>query len=81
MCKHVGADFHGMLKPRIQISPLLTAREDLDGVEVVGDAKSMGGRAANVEEIAAVVSMLCSRESGWVTSSMISTNGGMIFGL
>jgi hypothetical protein len=37
----------------------------------VEDAKKTGGRAAGVKGIAVVVAMICSKESGWVTSSMI----------
>lgn len=40
--------------------------------------KGMGGkRPAFPEEIAGVVGMLCSEESGWTTGSVICANGGM----
>jgi hypothetical protein len=60
---------------------LSATREGLGGAEVVEDAKKTGGRAAGVKGIGAVVAMICSKENGWVTSSMISTNGVMIFAL
>ncbi|EXJ64942.1 hypothetical protein A1O7_01281 [Cladophialophora yegresii CBS 114405] len=40
--------------------------------------KGMGGkRPALADEIAGVVGMLCSEESGWTTGSVICANGGM----
>jgi 3-oxoacyl-[acyl-carrier protein] reductase len=81
MWKNAGPDFHNMFKPYLQIAPLSATREDIDGVEAVEDSKKTGGRAGDVKEIAGVVSMLCSEESGWCTGSVISTNGGMVFGL
>lgn len=40
--------------------------------------KGMGGkRPAFTDEIAGVVGMLCSEESGWTTGSVICANGGM----
>jgi NAD(P)-dependent dehydrogenase (short-subunit alcohol dehydrogenase family) len=81
MYRLAGPEFHNMIKPFIQIAPLAAAREDLHGFEAVENAKESGGRAADVTEIAAIVSMICSQESRWCTGSMISANGGMIFSL
>src|SRR2546423_7082340 len=40
--------------------------------------EGMGGRRPGfVEEIAGVIGMLCSEESGWTTGSVICANGGM----
>ncbi|KAJ9602370.1 L-xylo-3-hexulose reductase [Cladophialophora chaetospira] len=40
--------------------------------------KGMGGkRPGFTDEIAGVVGMLCSEESGWTTGSIVSANGGM----
>ena len=40
--------------------------------------RGMGGkRPAFADEIAGVVGMLCSEESGWTTGSVVSANGGM----
>lgn len=41
--------------------------------------EGMGGRRPGFpSEIAGVVGMLCSEESGWTTGSVISSNGGMV---
>jgi NAD(P)-dependent dehydrogenase (short-subunit alcohol dehydrogenase family) len=48
--------------------------EDYDKMVLEG----MGGkRPAFTDEIAGVVGMLCSEESGWTTGSVICANGGM----
>jgi NAD(P)-dependent dehydrogenase (short-subunit alcohol dehydrogenase family) len=40
--------------------------------------EGMGGRRPGfAEEIAGVIGMLCSEESGWTTGSVICANGGM----
>jgi NAD(P)-dependent dehydrogenase (short-subunit alcohol dehydrogenase family) len=40
--------------------------------------EDMGGRRPGfIEEIAGVIGMLCSEESGWTTGSVICANGGM----
>lgn len=58
--------------------PLSGVREwDTEEIKAVG--KKWGGRPAYVEEIAAVVGMVCSPESAWMTGSVVSANGGQCF--
>ncbi|CAN8103230.1 unnamed protein product [Discula destructiva] len=60
------------------VIPLSAAREwDTDEIKAI--AKRWGGRPAYVEEIAAVVGMVCSPESAWMTGSVVSANGGQCF--
>lgn len=60
------------------LTPLVAVR-DSDGPEVQELGKRFGGRAAYPEEIAGLVAMICSPESGWMTGSLVSANGGLIF--
>jgi NAD(P)-dependent dehydrogenase (short-subunit alcohol dehydrogenase family) len=71
--------FKGHMKPFIQTAPLQAAREAVDKKRVVDAAKSDGSRPAWDYEIAGVVGMLCSWESGWCTGSVVCANGGMKF--
>ncbi|KAH7321437.1 3-oxoacyl-reductase [Rhexocercosporidium sp. MPI-PUGE-AT-0058] len=66
-----GADFHKMYKPYMQIAPLAAVRANIDGIEAVRASEDTGGRAADVKEVAGVVLMLCSKEAGWCTGSVI----------
>lgn len=60
------------------VIPLSGAREwDTDEVKAI--AKRWGGRPAYVEEIAGVVAIICNPESGWMTGSVVSANGGQCF--
>ncbi|KAJ0122760.1 short-chain dehydrogenase [Diaporthe amygdali] len=60
------------------VIPLSGAREwDTDEVKAI--AKRWGGRPAYVEEIAGVVAIVCNPESGWMTGSVVSANGGQCF--
>ncbi|KAL4969082.1 SDR family NAD(P)-dependent oxidoreductase [Aspergillus stella-maris] len=44
--------------------------------------EKMGGRRpAFTEEVAGVVGMLCTRDGGWCTGSVVCANGGMKFGV
>ncbi|KAI1652444.1 NAD(P)-binding protein [Daldinia decipiens] len=62
------------------VTPLAPVRPtDTPDVQELG--KKLGGRAAYDYEIAGIVSMLCSPESGWCTGSLISANGGLAFSL
>jgi NAD(P)-dependent dehydrogenase (short-subunit alcohol dehydrogenase family) len=72
-------EFRDMLSHWIKNTPLMAAREDFDTEEQLNNAKSGGGRLAYAHEIAGLVGMLCSQESGWCTGSVISANGGMKF--
>lgn len=60
------------------LTPLVAVR-DSDGPEVQGLGERFGGRAAYPEEIAGLVGMICSPESGWMTGSLVSANGGLSF--
>ncbi|KAM0433447.1 hypothetical protein ACHAPT_004327 [Fusarium lateritium] len=60
------------------LTPLVPVRET-DGSEVQELGRKFGGRAAYPEEIADLVSMICSPESGWMTGSLLSANGGLTF--
>lgn len=60
------------------LTPLVAVR-DSDGPEVQELGKKFGGRAAYPEEISDLVSMICSPESGWMTGSVVSANGGLSF--
>jgi len=57
----------------------IQARSGIDATEYDNIVmKGMGGkRPAFTDEIAGVVGMLCSEESGWTTGSVICANGGM----
>jgi NAD(P)-dependent dehydrogenase (short-subunit alcohol dehydrogenase family) len=66
-------------KPFIESTPLSAVRKDIDPEEIWAPLEKTGGRAAYSEEIAGVVGMLCSPESGWTTGSVICANGGMKF--
>lgn len=60
------------------VIPLSGAREwDTDEVKAI--AKRWGGRPAYVEEIAGIVAIVCNPESGWMTGSVVSANGGQCF--
>ncbi|KAF1987988.1 NAD(P)-binding protein [Aulographum hederae CBS 113979] len=60
-------------------TPLAAGRDGIDPPEVVERAKKDGGRTATADEIAGVVAMLCSADSGFCTGSVICANGGMRF--
>ncbi|TLS25598.1 hypothetical protein PpBr36_06954 [Pyricularia pennisetigena] len=58
------------------VTPLCPAREGDSELQRTF-AESYGGRAAYPEEIAGVVGMICSPESGWMTGSLVGASGGM----
>ncbi|KAF4466364.1 Short-chain dehydrogenase reductase SDR [Fusarium albosuccineum] len=60
------------------LTPLVPVR-DSDTPEVQELGRKFGGRAAYPEEIADLVCMICSPESGWMTGSLVSANGGLSF--
>jgi NAD(P)-dependent dehydrogenase (short-subunit alcohol dehydrogenase family) len=74
-------EFKRLIKPFIQNAPLMATREGVDSAEIVEHGKTTGGRAGEVDEVAAVVAMLCGPESAWCTGQVICANGGMIFGM
>ncbi|KAI0884102.1 3-oxoacyl-acyl-carrier-protein reductase [Annulohypoxylon maeteangense] len=66
------------LAPWNPLTPLSRVRSsDSPEMREIGDR--LGGRPAYVHEIAGVVGMLCTPESGWCTGSLISANGGLSF--
>ena len=75
-----GPVFQQRMKPFMQTAPLQRIREGIDDEKFVKDADVAGGRPAYDHEIAGVVAMLCSNDSGWTTGSVISANGGLKFG-
>ena len=72
-------EFQNMIRPWLQNTPLAPTREGIDDKQFVDDAPKTGGRPGYDYEIAGVVAMLCSEESGWCTGSVICANGGMKF--
>ena len=72
-------DFQNTMRPWLQNTPLAPAREGIDDTQFVNDAPKAGGRPGYDHEIAGVVAMLCSEESGWCTGSVVCANGGMKF--
>ncbi|KAF6812306.1 short chain dehydrogenase [Colletotrichum plurivorum] len=57
------------------LTPLCGVRE-WDTEEQKEMAEKYGGRAGYAEEIAGIVGMICSPESGWMTGCLVSANGG-----
>ena len=73
--------FKRFIRGFIEHAPLMHARKGVDADDLVEEAEEAGGRPAYVDEIAGVVGMLCSAESGWCTGQVVSANGGMIMGM
>jgi NAD(P)-dependent dehydrogenase (short-subunit alcohol dehydrogenase family) len=73
------AEFQRNMKPFIEQAPLMRERKGIDDESIIESAKGDGGRGAYAYEIAGVVGMLCSAESGWSTGSVVCANGGMKF--
>ncbi|KAI9671804.1 MAG: hypothetical protein M1831_003332 [Alyxoria varia] len=71
--------FYDVVKPFNQNTPLAQVSREKNGDEVYERENPKGGRAATSEEIAGVVGMLCSAESGWCTGSLVCANGGFRF--
>jgi len=72
-------EFQMAMSPWTKNTPLSKIREGIDKQEFVDNEPFAGGRPAYVEDIAGVVGMLCSAESGWCTGSVVCANGGMRF--
>jgi len=79
MYDSVGEDFRAQMKPFMLNAPLQAVREGIDEERFVKDAEKAGGRPAYSREIAGVVAMLCSEDSGWCTGSVVCANGGLKF--
>ncbi|KAI1087256.1 NAD(P)-binding protein [Rostrohypoxylon terebratum] len=60
------------------LTPLSSIRSS-DSPEVREIGEKYGGRVAYDYEIAGIVGILCSPESGWCTGSLINANGGLVF--
>lgn len=72
-------EFFNMMRPFQLATPLAAPREGIDPPEALEFAKKLGGRTAYVHEIAGIVGMLCSEESGWCTGNVVGANGGFTF--
>lgn len=77
MYGETSAAFQQQMKPYIQNAPLQKARQGIDEQKWVDAAEKDGGRPGYDHEIAGVVAMLCSEDSGWCTGSVICSNGGL----
>ncbi|KAI6899862.1 hypothetical protein D0869_12016 [Hortaea werneckii] len=60
-------------------TPLAAVRPGVDSKEFVDNASFAGGRPAYEDEVAGVIAMLCTPDSGWCTGSTICANGGFKF--
>lgn len=69
-------DFQRQMARWTRNAPLAKVRPGVDREEFVINEEKAGGRPAYEEEIAGVVGMLCSAESGWCTGSVVCANGG-----
>lgn len=81
MYEGVSDGFARGMKPFLENAPLARTRQGIDADEVVKDEERTGGRAAYDHEVAGVVAMLCTEDSGWCTGSVICANGGMRFSI
>jgi NAD(P)-dependent dehydrogenase (short-subunit alcohol dehydrogenase family) len=63
---------NALFNPLVPLSPL--RESDTEEQKQLGEM--YGGRVAYPEEIAGIVGMICSPESGWMTGSLVSANGG-----
>ncbi|MCJ1313444.1 hypothetical protein MMC25_007122 [Agyrium rufum] len=70
-------EFLDAVRPIMMLTPLAPTREGVDRPEIMELGKKLAGRPAYPSEIAGVVGMLCSQDSGWCTGSTICANGGM----
>ncbi|KKA26929.1 hypothetical protein TD95_001045 [Thielaviopsis punctulata] len=71
-------EFKDMIRPFIQATPLMRAREGVDAQSVRQYAETAGGRPAYTTEVAGIVGMLCTPDSAWCTGQVVCANGGMI---
>jgi len=87
MYVNAGLDFWKVNQPYVNATPLAKYNGEEEVKAMAGDEaekfdrtvkEGMGGqRPGFTKEIAGVIGMLCSEESGWTTGSVISCNGGM----
>ncbi|POS82117.1 hypothetical protein EPUL_006425, partial [Erysiphe pulchra] len=69
--------FPSDVKSFVASTPLGKVREGIDDEDAVKFAKVFGARPAYVQEIAGIVGMIVSSESGWCTGQVICANGGL----
>ncbi|RKF58553.1 L-xylo-3-hexulose reductase [Golovinomyces cichoracearum] len=69
------AEMKGDIQAFMSLVPLGKIREGIDDKRI--SKETMGLRPAYVEEIAGIVGMLASAESGWCTGQVICANGGL----
>lgn len=70
-----------VLAAQAQWNPLvpLSGAREWDTDEIKAMASKWAGRPAYVEEIAGIIAIICNPESGWMTGSLVSANGGLCF--
>ncbi|ERF70667.1 hypothetical protein EPUS_02533 [Endocarpon pusillum Z07020] len=89
MYENAGPKFWAGNQPFVDAAPLTAYHGEIQVKAEAGEGQEekfdktvkegMGGRRPGFpREIAGVVGMLCSQESGWTTGSVISGNGGMV---
>jgi len=81
MYRSTSPAFEEIMRPMIEHTPLAQlseAEKQHMSEEEVEAIKKAGGRMAKPQEIAGIISMLCSPEAGWCTGNVICANGGMI---
>lgn len=64
-----------VLESYMPTAPLAKARDN-DTDRMKWFAQKLGGRPGYAEEVAGVVAMLCSPDSGWTTGDLVGANGG-----
>ncbi len=92
MYENAGEKFWKGNQPFVDAAPLTAYRGESEVKNRAGEdsgerfdktvKEGMGGRRPGFpSEIAGVVAMLCSEDSGWTTGSVISANGGMVMSM
>lgn len=79
MYASTSVSYREKLRPFIEHTPLAQMDTSKMSEEEGEKYEAEGGREAYTKEIAGVVGMLCGKESGWCTGSVICANGGMVF--
>jgi NAD(P)-dependent dehydrogenase (short-subunit alcohol dehydrogenase family) len=89
MYRSAGNTFWQSNQPFVDVAPLTAYQEEREVKSQAGEGQEdkfdkivkegmEGRRPAFPAEIAGVIGMLCSVESGWTTGSVICSNGGMV---
>ncbi|KAK4983879.1 hypothetical protein LTR50_006955 [Elasticomyces elasticus] len=79
MYSGTSAEFQNQMSHWTKNTPLAAVREGVDSEEFLKGAENAGGRPAYDFEVAGVIAMLCTPDSGWCTGSVICANGGFKF--